>query len=190
MDCSSFPLVSQRVLPLLGQQDRVSVSGPHSTSVGTTNTASPGTTGLRALLLLNWIWDSNKVWSSHQMHLKTQAGTLIFPDSGLQPGLSYPGGSRGLGWAEMVSDLSWWGWNWIEGLFWLSSHHRRDLTQPFLWVGTGLGKSRTGGKKLLELTEKCHHCNTHVSYLGGRVGPQKPPQGFGLFLLCRTLPQP
>lgn len=96
---------------------------------------------------------------------------------GLQPELSHPGRSRGLGWAEMVPDLSWWGWTWVEGLFWLSSHHRGALPQPFLWVGTGLGGSRTGGKKLLELAEECHHCSTHLSHPGRERWSSETPTG-------------
>lgn len=79
MDCSSLPLTSQRVLPLLGKQKQVWVSGPHPTSVGSTNNASTGTTGLRSSATFEVGLRQNKSPVVHQEHLKTsQVG--LFPD--------------------------------------------------------------------------------------------------------------
>lgn len=47
-------------------------------------------------------------------------------------------GRRGLGWAEMMPDLSQWWWTWLEGLFWQFSCHVWALLQPFRCAASGM----------------------------------------------------
>lgn len=109
----------------------------------------------------------------------------------LQPELSHPGGSRGLGWAEMVPNLSQWGWTLVEGLFWLFSHHMGPLPQPFTWVRTGMGDI----EQVAKLYWSWLRTVSSLQYppdppVEGWVGPQKPLWGFGVFLLCRRKQEP
>lgn len=194
MDGLQLFAASPRVLPLLGKQKWVWVSGLHSASVDSTNTAAPGTTGVRSsaafevvlrqnnpLLFTKDTWKPGR-WLVFWFLVSRQSSPTLEQ-------------RRGLGWAEMVPSLSQWGWTCLEGLFDNFPIMLGALLQPFLCAGSGMwdtGQVTNWHWSWLR-AQSSLQCPPEPPAMG-RVGPQKPLMGGELFLLCRTqesgLPEP